>query len=183
MRSYVCLAAVWIATANTMTAQLPAQKGTPGTGNRPAAAPKGKTTVAEPTKTPQTQLAPKAGGKPKVVAALVSADYAIGVQGYPTDAGVVVMSTVKLADKNQRGKRRSAAEEIDVDLKGNGRTVKLKLEAGDTITSVDGSVTNTLDELVAAINSASDPHALEISFIDWRTGNECTGTINAVKKK
>lgn len=170
--------------AGAIQAQLPAQKGKENKGDRPTKAPEGKSVVSEPTKVPATTLTPKGGGHSGgVVTAIAATDYMIGVQGYANDTGIVVMATVAVADQNQKGKKRCPVGEIEVDFKGNGKLVKVLLEPGDVITAVDGFSTKTLDELVVAINTASNPHAMDITWIDWRSGNEYTGTINALKKK
>jgi S1-C subfamily serine protease len=61
--------------------------------------------------------------------------------------------------------------------------VKIRLEPGDKITGIDGYQVTNLQELIVAVNSAGDPHRLDIAFIDWRSGNEYVGTINAMRVK
>lgn len=186
MRAIV-MAAVFFAAVGGASAQLPAQKGVAGKGKRPTSPPAGKVEAAEPGKTPETKLkrVQESGDQPKTkeCAAIADINYMVGVRGYARADGFVVLSTARLRDLNQRSKVRCAAEEIEVDFQGNGRTVKLKLEGGDKITAIDGYEVKTPEELSVALNTASDPHAVDITFIDWRSGNEYTGRLNAMKVK
>jgi hypothetical protein len=183
MRAFVIAVVLCIVVSAEASAQLPAQKGTPGKGTRPTAPPQGKTVASEPEKVPATNLTPKGGGKVRAAVVVNSVDYQIGILGYPANDGIVVMSTAQRRDLDQGGRIRCPAREIEVDFQNNGKTVTVRLEGGDMITTIGGYETKTIDQLVVAINSTNTPHALDITFIDWRTGNEYMGTINAMKVK
>lgn len=177
------MAVMFFMAVGATPAQLPAQKGEAGKGKRPTAPPTGQSEAAEPSKTPEMTLKRLHGGDPKSCAVIVDIKYMVGVRGYAGTDGFVVLSTVKLRDLNQRGKVRCAAEEIEADFQGSGRTVKLKLEGGDKITAIDGYGVKTPEELSVALNTASDPHAVDITFVDWRLGNEYMERLNAMKVK
>jgi hypothetical protein len=161
--------------------QLPAQRGRPGTGQRPTSPPAGRAVAEEPSHAAAGTLRSRSGGNGKAYAAIADASYMIGVRGYGDGDGIVVTSTLQRRDYNQGGRTRSPAMEILVDFQGNGRLVKIRLESGDKITGIDGFQVTNLQELIVAVNSAGDPHRLEIAFIDWRSGNEYVGTINAMR--
>ena len=179
----ILLAGLLVAiTLGTSLAQLPAQKGTPGKGNRPTAAPPGKKVTAEPTKATATMTKKQGNTETAAVMALTSVDYMIGITGYPSADGVVVMSTVRRHDLDAN-KIRCAAAEIPLDLQGNGKLITVTLEPGDKITHLGVYGVTTVEQIAIAINTATDPHSLDIRFIDWRTGNEYAAKIDAMRVK
>jgi len=109
--------------------------------------------------------------------------FKIGVAGYPSPNGFVVWNTVKFSDKDKNNQARCPAQEIQVDFGGNGQFVTVKLERGDRIVSIDTWDVKTPDDVGVALNSASDPHTIEIQFVDYRSGNQYTGYINAARIK
>ncbi len=181
MRALALMLIIVAAMGGNVGAQLPAQKSTKGKGDRPTTAPRGISIAPESKQVPVTSLASRNGGAPRVAAAMSRLDYAIGIRGYAAEDGVVVLATSNRRDLDRGGRNRCPAAEIEVDFRGNGRMTRVRLEPGDKITAVDGFEVNSLDELAVAVNSASDPHSIEIVFIDWRTGNEYMGWIDAMR--
>lgn len=180
MRTLIATLMVTIALQASAMGQLPAQKGKRGEGARPTAVPPGKQLMEEPTRTSEMKLK-KVDGGARQYAAIAQVDYFVGVRGYPTQSGLAVMSTFRRKDYDKNGRGRCPAEEIEVDFQGNGRLIKVKLEPGDVIVAIDGIYVTTPAEVSVAVNSADNPHDLEIVFIDWRTGNEYVGKIDAMK--
>jgi S1-C subfamily serine protease len=181
MRTVIIASVVSLFAVSGAVAQLPAQKGMTGKGERPTAPPSGSRVDVEPPTTAAMQMERKVGGQ-EPVAAIVS-KFRIGVRGYKGRQGVVVMDLVSDKDLDQSSKRRCPAAAIRVDIQGNGKVITMKLERGDVITAAGDYQVKTVDELAVAINTAADPHDMEITFIDWRTGNEYTGRINAMRIK
>jgi len=182
MSQRLLLTLILLGATGSLQAQLPAQRGTPGAGNRPTEAPSGKRVQVEPDKA-KANLTPKAGSGRTAKAGVVigQTNYMIGVRGYASDDGLVVLSTLQRRDLDRGNRMRCPVKEIQVDFRGNGRLINMYLEPGDVITSIDGFDVKNLDQLIVAVNSASNPHDMQISFIDWRTGNEYTGTIDAMR--
>lgn len=185
MKYQIAVTLLVLALSSQAQAQLPAQRGTPGSGNRPTTAPSGKKIQGEPEKA-SAKLTPKAGSnKPARAAAVVvpQQNFMVGINGYPSpdNDGIVLLSTLQRRDLDRGNKVRCPVKEIQVDFRGNGKLINMYLEPGDKITSIDGFEVKNMEQLMVAVNSATNPHDMEITFIDWKTGNEYTGTIDAMR--
>ena len=119
MRAMVSAVVLIFAVSVATSAQLPAQRGVAGKGERPKDPPSGKKTIHEPEKTSAMMLTPKGGGTKKSFSAIANAKLMIGIRGYAEDDGIVVLATVQKRDLDQ-GKNRCPVNEIKVDFQGNG---------------------------------------------------------------
>lgn len=109
----------------------------------------------------------------------VTQEYAIGVLGYESDNGFMVAGLMKVRDYSVN-KTRSPGAEIKADVNGNGNYVNASLDPGDTIVTIDGIWTTTVEEVVSAIQYAANKSDIEIEILT-RSGKTVMAKINAAK--
>lgn len=164
---------------------------------RPTQPPKGKQKVSEaqkptgsvtvkayktsgkPTKT-VNWAPPKAGPGGAAPVISITLDYAIGVWGYDSGTGFVILGMRPVTDTNS-GQTISPANDVLVDPNGTGNFVRGSLDAGDRIVAIDGYAVSSPDQVITAIQGAADKQAIEMDVADYRTGRVMKIKISAAK--